>query len=213
MEIWPSIYIVRDSYSNKRHTTLEKLILTSLLFVWMAQMPNFLSINSTTSFSNGDPEIIWSTARRLNWDDFKAQPNGQTLTGAVTHSTIKVMPEANKWTGRVTVVVQAVFACNKSWAREKAKESDYLLNHEQRHFDIAELYARKIRQALAEERITIKNYKEVRATIIQPLFREYVKFDEEYDHQTVHGLNKETQSVWNNRIDDQLEDMSLYLND
>jgi hypothetical protein len=36
-------------------------------------------------------------------------------------------------TGRVQVQVRALFECRKSWALEKAKKSDYLLNHEQRH--------------------------------------------------------------------------------
>jgi hypothetical protein len=179
----------------------------------MAQAPGLLTKRTTTIASNGEPEIIWSADRRLNWDDFKAAPSGRAMTGAVTHSTIKVTPKANQWSGRVEVEVKAIFACNKSWARKKAKESDYLLNHEQRHFDIAELYARKIRQALSSQRVTVKNYKQIKAAVIQPLFKDYVAFDEEYDHLTVHGLNKDRQEEWNMMIDEELEEMSVYLID
>lgn len=170
-----------------------------------------MAFNEAWSIENEDIEIVWSADRPLHWDDFRATPRGRALTGAVTHSTIKVTPKANQWTGRVAVSVQATFACNKSWVREKARSSEYLLNHEQRHFDIAELYARKLRKALQAERITAGNYKKIKKTIIEPLFQEYVEFDKEYDHTTVHGLNKDQQREWDQRIGAQLEDMGLYL--
>lgn len=150
-------------------------------------------------------EITWSSDRRLSWEDFKGLPSGKRLTGATTYATIKAIPKVEGYfNNRVEVEIKAIFRCDKSWAKEKAKESAYLLNHEQRHFDIAELYARKIRQALEPYRITPRNYDQIKKEVIQQFFKEYVEFDKAYDHQTVHGLSSDAQQEWDARIDREL---------
>ncbi len=152
-----------------------------------------------------EEEITWSGDRRLSWDDFKGIPSGGGFTGATTYSTIKATPKVEGYfNSRVAVEVKAVFRCDKSWAKEKAKESAYLLNHEQRHFDIAEMYARKIKQALAPYRITPRNYDQIKAEVIEQLFQEYVDYDKAYDHETVHGLKAGVQREWDERIDEAL---------
>lgn len=166
-------------------------------------LANHFSLNSTNhSYAE---EITWSADRRLNWDDFKGVPSGKKVTGAVTYSTIKAVPTVSGfWNNRVDVEVKAVFRCDRSWAKDRAKESEYLLNHEQRHFDIAEIYARKIREALEKYEITPNNYPRIKAQVIEKLFREYVDFDEQYDHLTVHGLKKTVQEEWDLDIDQTL---------
>ncbi|PHN06290.1 DUF922 domain-containing protein [Flavilitoribacter nigricans] len=152
-----------------------------------------------------EEEIVWSGDRRLSWEDFKGIPSGRQITGAVTYSTIKATPSvAGYFNNRIEVDVKAIFRCDRSWAKDKAKESDYLLNHEQRHFDIAEVYARKIRTALQDHHITPRNYPRIKAQVIEPLFREYVNFDKSYDKTTVHGLSSDLQEEWDHKIDEAL---------
>lgn len=178
---------------------MNKLFLL-LLFPLLANHFSFIPTNDLA-----EDEIIWSDSRRLSWDDFKGVPAGKQLTGAVTYSTIKATPKvAGYWNNRVEVEVKAVFRCDRSWAREKAKTSEYLLNHEQRHFDIAELYARKIRKALQDYRITPRNYPQIKAEVIEKLFEEYVEFDKSYDQLTVHGLKSGVQQEWDEQIDGEL---------
>jgi len=51
----------------------------------------------------------------------------------------------------------------------KSAKTDYLLNHEQRHFDIAEIFARKLRKELEEYTFNKNNLKE-----IENLYKKYL---------------------------------------
>lgn len=159
-------------------------------------------------------EIVWSSQRRLSWDDFKATPENRGFTGAITYATIKATPKVTGFfNNQIEVEVEAIFRCDKSWAKDKARESEYLLNHEQRHFDIAEMYARKIRRALEQHNITPRNYPQVKKEVIEPLFKEYVQHDESYDHSTAHGLRSAVQEEWDDQLDTELGLMEEVLTD
>ncbi len=162
----------------------------------------------SSSFRNTD-EITWKDTQPLTWENFRGVPTSSSEIGAATHVNIRVTPKVIRG-GRVGVRVKAVFSCDQSWARKKAVGNDYLLNHEQRHFDIAELYARKVRQALDGYRITTSNYHKIKEKVILPIFDEYLEYDEWYDQLTVHGLDKEQQQDWNERIDQQLGELEAF---
>ncbi len=49
----------------------------------------------------------------------------------------------------------AFFDRQRSWVKNEAK-LDYVLRHEQGHFDIFEVYTRKIRKALSEKKLIKK---------------------------------------------------------
>lgn len=156
-------------------------------------------------FPTADVDILpWSPDRKLTWNDFRGAPRPGGLTGAATHARIRATPRAHPLSGRVRVEVQALFECRKSWVREQAKGNGDLLNHEQRHFDIAEVYARRLRRELVRRRITAANYAEVKREVIDRLFHAYVQCDEAYDRETVHGINRDAQADWDRRIDRQL---------
>ena len=180
---------------------MEKIILLSLIAVFLVNDP---IADKYSEIPNKEAIIIWTADRPLSWEDFQGTPRGRAHIGATTHATIKTIPEVNRWSGRVSVQVQAIFNCSKSWVRAEAKENPELLEHEQHHFDIAEVYAQKIRQALQQYKITYKNYPQIRAEVIEPLFREYDRYDREYDRSTVHGLDKEAQKQWEEEIEEQL---------
>lgn len=194
-------------YYNIHNTRNPSVLIKSIsLFVLVLLLTAGLPVPSTVTQTSLSTEAVipWSPDRKLCWDDFRGQPRAHGFTGAATHARIKVTPRANSYTGRVKVQVKALFECHKSWALEKAKDSDYLLNHEQRHFDIAELFAQKLRRELAGIRITARNYPRVKREVIQRIFQEYVDYDESYDRQTVHGIDQDAQAEWDQRIDRRL---------
>ena len=100
------------------------------------------------------------------------------------------------------------FIKSKSWA--KSKNNDILLIHEQGHFDIAELFARKLRKAFAEYKF---NYKTV-GKDIDNLFllnkQERAKMDALYDKETKHSQDKQQQILWNKRIKTELNKLKKY---
>ncbi|WP_264524259.1 hypothetical protein [Flavobacterium sp. N502536] len=123
---------------------------------------------SMTSFSVGKKfndekdEILWSKNRKLTWEDFKGIPDRtDSLTVAGTTSTIKFEYSTTK--NMITnYKLQSIFIKSKSWT---ITNSIQLLAHEQLHFDITELYARKIRKSFDSLRMR-KNYNEENYTSI-----------------------------------------------
>ncbi len=86
----------------------------------------------------------------------------------------------------------------KSWKKYEDEDSDYLLNHEQYHFNIAELYARKINMYINQNpRQDLKFYeKELEALKIKEQEMQAL-----YDNESEHSISKVNQSIWEYKID------------
>src|SRR5688500_17461053 len=89
--------------------------------------------------------LSWNEFYSLQWHDFMGEPDENRMGDAGTAVQIKAKPFLVK--RRIKYDVTAFFNRRKSWARD---QSPSLLAHEQLHFDIAELYARKIRKKIKE---------------------------------------------------------------
>jgi len=87
--------------------------------------------------TGSEDEIIWDSKNKLSWDDFNGIPPKDSLNfDALTYygyeyslKTINNLP--------ISFNSDLFFRKNKSWVRIK---TPLLLNHEQGHFDIAEIY-------------------------------------------------------------------------
>src|SRR6478609_9491217 len=104
----------------------------------------FLALSGWTNINTKkDNLIIWSASYKLVWSDFRCKPdphqkqNAQTFYGLEVEKNYVVSYEE-----KVTSYVDR----SKSWVEDTTKGS---LKHEQLHFDIAELYARKMREYIA----------------------------------------------------------------
>jgi len=103
--------------------------------------------------------------------------------------------------------VEAYFNRKKSWSRAK---SPALLQHEQLHFDIAELYARKIREKISHMRSQgIRDIKQYNSAI-KGLLHESNLTDQRYDLETLHGALSKKQAAWERMIREQLIGLKDY---
>lgn len=144
-------------------------------------------------------ELTWNPYYSLQWSDFQGEPNRSSLSDAGTAVRITAQPFlVGK---RVEYDVKAIFDRNKSWARDTSQS---LLSHEQLHFDIAELYARKIRKRVGE--LQSKGIRDIGVynKEIQLLLEESNDFDRRYDIETLHGSMAKKQAVWESRVQDEL---------
>src|SRR5690606_10295249 len=84
--------------------------------------------------------------KRLNWCDFKGDAPQGNLHSAGSALSIDMKVEQ---LGILTYQIYIVTCFNprNSWVRKGAKSRE-LLYHERLHFDITELYARKLREAV-----------------------------------------------------------------
>jgi hypothetical protein len=105
--------------------------------------------------------------------------------------------------------VQNLFSLQHSWYLKKIIGDSAILSHEQLHFDITELYARKIRKLLAEYPNPSGKEKEIRA-LVNSLKKAERKENDLYDVESLHHLNKEMQKKWNERIKKELLEYAAY---
>ncbi len=151
--------------------------------------------------------LNWVKERKLNWEDFRGRPEAGVRAIAMTHSGFQTFP-SNEKIGAKTYVrtkVIAQFDCDESWVRRSERENAYALHHEQGHFDISEIYARKLEKLLNEKPIPLPDYNRVLDVIYDRVFSEMGNYQERYDAETDHSLNRPKQSEWDKSIAVQLE--------
>jgi hypothetical protein len=166
-----------------------------------------LTCISNVGFTQTSTDTIhWQTDYKLKWEDFKGKPDTPSKYGAVSNPIIRYFLSANK--DSFAVKVFCFFIKSKSWSI--FKNNDTLLMHEQGHFDIAELFARKLRKVFAEYKF---NYRTI-GKDIENLFRfnkqERIKMDTLYDKETDLSRNGKQQLLWNKKIKDELDNLKNY---
>ena len=148
--------------------------------------------------------ILWDPARKLTWQDFRGKPMKTAWAAATTASGISYEYSGVEKKGgyELQFKVLAHFYPEKSWYQPKLCD-ELVLSHEQLHFDISELFARKMRKEMAETRFTGNAKAEVKA-INKKILQQMSTFQSRYDHETNYSRDREKQFAWNNKIKEAL---------
>lgn len=149
--------------------------------------------------------LEWNEFFKLTWEDFQGEPDKKSNGDAATTVQIKAVPYRVK--DQIRYDVHAYFNRNKSWARDKSAS---LLKHEQVHFDIAELYARKIRKRILDLTAAGVNDIKVFNKVINELLEESNEVDRQYDLETLHGALSKKQEQWEYNVKLQLKGLKDY---
>src|SRR5262245_3103426 len=104
----------------------------------------FMSPPAPGPSNNDDSTIAWSQVRRLSWTDFKGRPAAGSPNAALTSSKILFRYSFSS-DEDLKYDISFLFEKNNSWGRVR---NDLILSHEQGHFDISEIYARRLYKAL-----------------------------------------------------------------
>lgn len=149
--------------------------------------------------------ISWNADKRLSWKDFKGKSPLNARAAATTASgiTYRFSTSGTRDNLEVEFKVDTYFYPNKSWYQPTLCDA-VILSHEQLHFDISELYARKMRERLAEAAFTHKNVKAKVKTIYRSINEELAEFQDQYDTETNFSRDREQQVIWNETIAKQL---------
>lgn len=140
--------------------------------------------------------IPWTIERPLTWHDFQCAPKRSGDAVASTSTSLGIAYHIKNYV--LTYEITCNFSKTKSWGLVK---TPYILAHEQAHFDITEIFARKLHQALMEYEFDQRTYKKDINTIYQQIVAEKEAFQEAYDKETDHSRNKRIQYEWLERID------------
>ncbi len=175
-----------------------KLIIFCILFLIVGKNSN-------------EETMIWDESRKLTWSDFKANPNLDSDAVALTASGI-TFGYSVKTSGRriigFSTSVEAHFYPNKSWYL-KEKDDAYILMHEQLHFDITELYARKFREQLTRLEVN-QNIKDQMSKLHTTINEALNETQKRYDAQSNHSINVEMQKQWKSFIAAELITLDQY---
>ncbi|WP_026451643.1 DUF922 domain-containing protein [Aequorivita capsosiphonis] len=157
-------------------------------------------------FPQSDSEkILWNENRKLTWEDFRGKPIPSASFVASTNTGINFQYSYSLKNGEVTVEysVASFFYPEKSWF-QPGKVNQYILNHEQAHFDISELHARMLRKNLEGKKFSKRVKLEIKRIYHQTEQKRramQVKFDVETDH----SRNEIQEAIWEKQIAKQLK--------
>jgi len=155
------------------------------------------------------PSLKWAQHPTLSWSDFQARPRRTTgEPSAVTDTGFRVQLECRENT--LDIRVDAEFYPTSSWVKAPSKSPE-LLRHEQGHFDITEIYARKMRKAIREANITCESDRRAEAAgkkIFSQLDQQWEKTEKQYDADTRDGTNLAKQKEASERIAKMLAELS-----
>lgn len=153
--------------------------------------------------------ICYTPNNKLAINDFKGMPDENSVAVAITSSGISFKAGFIKSGLKATLkmTVSCNFDKNLSWMKEHGK-NEYILRHEQHHFDITYLSALAFIKKLKEANFTIGNYQGKLKTLYTTTMQEMEQRQHQYDDETQNGQLKEKQMAWNKKIDERLVEVT-----
>ena len=150
-------------------------------------------------------KMQWSENRQLTWEDFRGVPDAGDSYVASTNSGISFSFSYKVTNGKMTMEYEVLcnFYPELSWYKPNLV-TPYILKHEQTHFDISELYARKLRK-LMEETSFSNNPKEEVNEIYQNLESARQQLQIKYDFETDHSKNEPVEIQWRHFVAKELK--------
>lgn len=175
------------------------------------------------AFSQAPPRIyaperdddVWASYRKLTWDDFRGRlqnwgPEQAMLASTIEIEDLKIRTSRvdGSWEARVErLEIVALMQKLESSARSSGRNGS-TLRHEQGHFDITEIGARRLRRrvselvGLGESAFAAQGALEsaVEAAHLDAL-RSVERMQAEYDGETGNGRRKGKQRAWWKQLD------------
>ena len=157
----------------------------------------FISLFLFFVSSDNEETLSWHENLKLTWNDFRGNNNTNSDAVAVTASGITFSYTVRKANSRIVgfkARVEAHFYPEKSWVTKELAD-DYVLTHEQLHFDITELHVRKLRKQISEVKVS-QNLDRILNTLHQNMNKALADMQNEYDIETGNSIKKIAQAHW-----------------
>lgn len=153
--------------------------------------------------------IYWSDWYRLEWSDFQAEASDGDKVAALSNIALPY-EYTSDGEGQLKIEVQVCFLKKRSWSKENQRNK-LLLQHEQLHFDIAELHRRLIVKALLEADFNKHNYEDLIKEIVTKYWLvDYRSMQDKYDLETNYSRVVKGQINWNKYVKQQLINLEEY---
>jgi hypothetical protein len=193
--------------------SLFHLFILSVLFfhsnTYSAPAPvKTITENSTVhSIKEAGEYLPWAYTRPLTWEDFLCEPKRNTDAVALTSTALGISYNVNS--NQLHYEITCSFSKIKSWGILK---TNYILAHEQGHFDITEIYARILHKELLDYKFNRRTFRQDVNAIYDRVVKEKETFQLTYDAHTDHSRNKTVQKEWLEKIEQLLVETEPYSN-
>jgi hypothetical protein len=150
--------------------------------------------------------FAWMARRPLAWADFKGQPPRESPAAAETAYTLL---HGVRCTGSAFEYrVVAAFRPDHSWVRpeilKRPADSARALRHEQTHFDLTEVHARRLRRYFTELVAPCRTTNSDLSEVAERFVKDEANAQARYDGETDHGRKSAEQARWDKDVDGQL---------
>lgn len=155
-----------------------------------------------------EKEILWKHNRKLKVADFKGNSKERPFIAA-TNAYFGYATSIKNKENLVIVEVDTYFDCEASYFKNNKNQSQ-VLNHEQLHFDITEIYARKFIKRIQRE---IKSYKDLIKKVERigdEVNKELQLKQNAYDTDVYSDFSQ--QSHWDEWTESALKELDMYQN-
>jgi transcriptional regulator with XRE-family HTH domain len=200
----------RDANARKAYAKSKFPQLTNMKILITSLFCFFVSFQTIAQMQSNTDTIYWSPCYKLKFEDFKLSLDSSSDFDAISNITIDydITQQAG---GKITAIKVFCFF-NKSKSKTKGLDSSLLI-HEQTHFDIAELYSRKLKKIFSQYLLKKNLSLEEAQAIYSQIKNDYKKISEQYDLETDYSKNIEAQLQWNKKIRDDLITLAKYRSD
>jgi hypothetical protein len=160
-----------------------------------------------------DDAIPWGQRRPLTWADFQGRP--PATTGSVAAETAYTLIQGARCTGSTFESrVVAAFRPKDSWVRQAMlrtpADSARALRHEQTHFDLTEVHARRLRRYFAELMAPCRLATGDLENSAARIGRDEKAAQAQYDAETDHGRAATQQTRWERDVAAQLQTLTKF---
>ncbi len=155
--------------------------------------------------------IFWNEKRKLAEGDFRGStvPGDDRYYAAGTVATISceyILSDSSS-----LVIITPVFSAAFSFLKAGKNKTVTILRHEQIHFDITEIYARKIRQQLSSGFFGRESFRQKMNSICFNLMQEMEAYQAFFDEETCNAPSAdEMEKKWMKKIEQELIDLDKY---
>lgn len=155
----------------------------------------------------GKNYIYWSDDYELVWTDFEEIPKRYSEHAAF--SVVGYESSFNMNAQQYEAEIKTYFSKNESWSKSWIAS---LLLHEQGHFDLAEVNARRFRKRVKEAMeagtISVSVFEEMSDEAMAQL----EEVQREYDEATNYSMDYRSQLQWSDKIAEQLRELVAFSN-
>jgi hypothetical protein len=145
--------------------------------------------------------------RLLTWNDFKGEPDMHSYHDALTFWNIDYGLKNIALKGDTIRIgsfsVTLSLDNNKCWIKPQ-KQSDRLLKHEQGHFDLGLICQREIINTMNNTVFLKADFQQKINSIFSSILNKYQSLGQQYDKETNHSINQQSQDTWNAFFDKEL---------